>query len=370
MTNNEQRVTRQRQICVIPGDGIGHEVIPAAVDVLQATGLPLTFVTTEAGWDVFQRIGTALPPETLATVRASDAVLFGAVSSPSHRVPGYRSPIVQLRRALDLYANLRPVQSPRPSHANANHQSSGLGAWNLVVGSLGLGFRTCDLLIVRENSEGLYSGRERVEARGDVVIAERVISRWGVERIARVALEQARRRRRQLTIVHKANVLRESDGLFRQVVLDMARGYPDVRVEEQLVDSMAYRLIRDPEVFDVIVTPNLYGDILSDEAAALAGGLGLVASANVGDATRPVGIFEPVHGSAPDIAGQGIANPLGAVQAAAMLLDALSEQAMARRIRCAVDTVLRNGPYTPDLGGQATTSEVTQAVIAALVPEQ
>jgi homoisocitrate dehydrogenase len=325
-----------KRVVLIEGDGIGHEVIPAAAEVVRATGLEVEFVSAEAGWDCFQCTGTALPVETLALVRESDATLFGAVSSPLHRVEGYRSPIVALRRALDLYANLRPVFSmPVPGSREG-----------------------IDLLVVRENSEGLYSGRERRE--GDTVIAERVISRQGSERIVRLACEQALRRRRHLTIVHKANVLRESDGLFREVAFEVAGAYPDLTVDEMLVDTAALRLVTDPERFDVMVTTNLFGDILSDEAAGLVGGLGLAPSANVGQAH---GVFEPVHGSAPDIAGKSIANPSAAILAAGMMLDYLGEPDAARRVRQAVLDVLRDGPRTPDLGGDASTEDVTKAVV-------
>jgi len=327
------------RVVLIEGDGIGHEVIPAAVTVLQATGVPLVFSQAEAGWDCFRRHGTALPDETIALVERSDAALFGAVSSPSHRVEGYRSPIVALRRELDLYANLRPVTSVPVSGSRAG----------------------IDMLIVRENSEGLYAGRERGE--GDTVVAERVITRQGCQRIAEVACQQAERRRGLLTVVHKANVLRESDGLFREVALEVASRYESLQVEEMLVDATAMRLVVEPERFDVIVTTNLFGDILSDEAAGLVGGLGLVPSANVGERGA---IFEPVHGSAPDIAGRGIANPSAAILAAAMMLGYLSETDAAQRVRRAVLKTLEEGPRTPDLGGAATTAEFTDAVVERL----
>ncbi len=326
-------------VCLIEGDGIGREVIPAARRVLEALPLECEFTAAEAGWDTFRRLGMALPDETVAACRAADAVLFGAVSSPLAPVEGYRSPIVALRRELGLYANLRPAVS-RP-----------------VPGSR----PGIDLLVVRENTECLYSGRER---RGeDEAVTERVITRAASERIARKACELARGRRGRLTIVHKANVLRATCGLFREAALAVAAEYPDVQAEEMLVDTAALRLVTDPERFDVIVTTNLFGDILSDEAAGLVGGLGLAPSGNVGDAHA---LFEPVHGSAPDIAGRGIANPTGAILAAAMMLDHLGETAAGQRMRRAVEAVLRDGPRTPDLGGTATTDGVTNAVIEAL----
>lgn len=341
-------------ICAIPGDGIGQEVVPAAVEVLQATGLPLAFVTAEAGWGCFERQGTALPAQTLAVARAADAILFGAVASPSHPVAGYRSPIVALRRELDLYANIRPVQGSGPAGTPV------------------------DLVVVRENTEGLYAGRERLEDDGATAIAERVITRRASQRITRVACDLARRRAiagGRVTIVHKANVLRETCGLFRAAALDVAREYPDLRVDELLVDTCALQLVQRPERFDVIVTTNLFGDILSDVACAWGGGLGLAMSANIGERNA---LFEPVHGAAPDIAGRGIANPLAAIGCAALLLDYLGDQqpewatayhTAAERIRAAVAAALANGPHTPDLGGIATTAEVTAAILAVLQQE-
>jgi homoisocitrate dehydrogenase len=324
------------RVVLIPGDGIGRDVVPAAVAVLQATGVSLSFSEADAGWDCFQRRGTALPEETLAAIRQADAALFGAVSSPLERVEGYRSPIVALRRELELYANLRPVLSmPVPSSRPG-----------------------IDMLIVRENSEGLYSGRERRE--GDTAIAERVITRRGSERIVRMACEQAMKRRRQLTIVHKANVLRETDGLFREVAFGVVAGYPELTVEEMLVDTTAMRLVQTPERFDVLVTTNLFGDILSDEAAGLVGGLGIAPSANVGVGTA---VFEPVHGSAPKYAGKNVANPTAAILSAAMLLDQVGEPDAAARMRRAVVAVLEHGPCTHDVGGNASASEFTAAVI-------
>jgi len=322
------------RLCVITGDGIGHKVIPAALAVLEATGARFEVTWAEAGWDCFQECGTALPEGTIQMARDSDAIVFGAVSSPSCKVTGYSSPIVALRRELDMYANLRPCRS-----------------WPVPASRPGI-----DLLIVRENSEGLYVQRERSD--GDTAVAERVITRRGSERVARVACEWAMRRRKKLTIVHKANVLPETCGLFREAALRVASEYSELVVEECLVDTMALRLVTAPERLDVIVTTNLFGDVLSDEAAGLVGGLGLAPSANVGGHA----LFEPVHGSAPDIAGRGIANPMAATLALAMMLDHFGQGEGAERIRQAVWQVLESGPRTPDLGGQASTDEVTEAL--------
>lgn len=340
-----------RRICLIAGDGVGEEVIPAAAQVLAALGLGLEFIESPAGFEYFSQSGDAVPERTLADVEACGVALFGATSSPSTPVAGYRSPILVMRKTFDLYANLRPVESLPGSFSREG----------------------IDLLIVRENTEGLYIGRERQE--GDTAIAERWISRRGSQRIARLAFEQARRRaarfavidppdhRVSVTMVHKANVLKITDGLFRQTVLEVAGDYPEINCAEMLVDAMAMRLVRDPQHFDVIVTTNLFGDILSDEASALVGGLGVAPSANLGE---HVAVFEPVHGSAPDIAGRGVANPIGAILSVAMLLDHIGEPIAASRVRAAVRQTLVEGVLTQDLGGIAGTEEVTRAVLRNL----
>ena len=324
----------------MPGDGIGQEVIAEAVRVLQSLPLEFAFVHADAGWECFLRRGVSVPDETLNLIRSSDASLFGAVSSPMRKVEGYRSAVVTMRQSLELYANLRPVISiPIPTSRQG-----------------------IDMVVVRENTEGLYVGQE--ERLPDRAIAKRIITVRGSQRILRYAFELARRQnRRKVTIVHKANILKETCGLFRDIGLQMAGEYPDMTTEEMLVDTAAMRLITDPHKFDVLVTTNLFGDILSDEASALVGGLGLAPSANIGENAA---IFEPVHGSAPDIAGKGIANPLAAILASAMMLDHLGEPFQAGRLRRAVNAVLVQGPHTPDLGGTATTGDVTRAVIEAL----
>jgi homoisocitrate dehydrogenase len=324
------------RICVIEGDGIGHEVIPAALEVLESTGLSFELVPADAGWDCFQSYGTALPQQTLDAVKASDATIFGAITSPPYRVEGYVSAIRKLRLEFGLYANLRPTSS-----------------WPIETSRPDV-----DLLMVRENSEGLYVGQE--ESDGDTAIAKRVITRRGSERVVRLACRQALGRRRKLTLVHKANVLPETCGLFRSVGYAVASEFPELEVDDLFVDAMAMRLIRDPETFDVIVTTNMFGDILSDEASMLSGGLGMAPSGNIGEGAA---IFEPVHGSAPDIAGQGLANPIAAILSAAMMLDYLQEPAAAGQIRRAIHVTFGKGLRTPDLGGTATTQEVVQAVV-------
>lgn len=336
-----------KTIALLPGDGIGPEVVEAAKEVIEASHVDVSFRWLEAGWHVFEKTGKALPDKTVSEIQQCDGALFGAVSSPSHPVAGYSSPIIDLRKQLDLYANLRPVTSAPIEGSRAD----------------------IDLLIVRENTEGLYVRQERMDEGGQRAVAERVISRRASERIVQMAFEQARLRKQSsgrdslITVVHKANVLRITDGLFRKVAYDVKVRYPDVQIEEQLVDSMVYRLILEPERYDVIVAPNLYGDILSDAAAALVGGLGLVPSANVGDSFV---LAEPVHGSAPDIAGRYIANPVATIRAGALLLSTLGFPNEAQKIEMAVNKTLTDGPLTADLGGRARTGEMTTAIIRNL----
>ena len=332
MTKSHDESAAPVRLARIGGDGIGPEVVDAAVRVVDAVcGERIEWIEAEMGWRTFERTGSALPAATVEAVQGCAGALFGAVSSPSHAVDGYRSPIVELRRRMDLYANVRPLRG---------------GA--------------VDAVVVRENTEGLYAGRERWEREDEVAVAERVISRRATERITRFACELAqsraadRGRRPLLTVVHKANVLRLSDGLFRETAFDVMAGFPEIEVEEQLVDSMAYRMILEAERYDVIVAPNLYGDILSDAGAALVGGLGIVGSANCGERFC---LAEPVHGSAPDIAGRGIANPIAAVSAAALLLERVGLAEEAGRVEEALAVQREAGPRTPDREGNATTDD-------------
>ena len=326
-------------VAVIEGDGIGREVIPAAVEVLKATGAPLTFEWGEAGFETFIRRGTSVPKETLELAKRADAVLFGATSSPTRPTPGYQSAIRVLRRELGLYLNVRPAR-----HLPVPRSREGV-----------------DLVIVRENSEGLYVGAER--RYGQVAIADRVITYEASLRAARYAFELAKGRKRRLTAVHKANVLPLSDGLFLEAVADAAADYPEVTLEESIVDATAAKLVLEPERFDVLVMENLYGDILSDLTAALVGGLGLAPSANIGERHA---LFEPVHGSAPDIAGKGVANPTAAILSGAMLLAHLGFEKESKKVEAAVERTLAAGVLTPDLGGSASTREFTQHVVVTL----
>lgn len=329
------------RICLLPGDGIGPEVVSAARRVLDS--LPLEFEWTEAGIGLaeWQRSGNPLPDGTLQAISSADATLFGSVTTPPD-IANYRSPVLRMRQELDLYANLRPCHSI--PHAISRPDTN--------------------LLVVRENTEDLYIGRERVEDNGNTAIGEMVITRRASERIARAAFEQARLRGlNKVTVVHKANVLRQTSGLFRRVALEVAQEYPDIPVEDMLVDTCAMELIRAPEQFGVIVTTNLFGDILSDEASMLVGGLGLACSGNIGAETA---VFEPVHGSAPKMTGLDQANPLATILSSAMLLEYLGEADQARRIEAAVRAAIEQTQVTPDLGGSLGTQAAANAIIKLL----
>ncbi len=329
------------KICLLPGDGIGPEVIAAAREVLTALPLEWDFTECGIGYGEYQRSGSPLPDSTLQAIRQADAALFGAVTTPPN-IPNYFSPVVRMRQSLDLYANLRPNRS-------IQHPSSRAGI---------------DLLIVRENTEGLYSGIERTEDDGNRAITERVITRKGSERILRKAFDMARQLgRKTVHVVHKANVLRQTCGLFRATALEVAKDYPDLTMQEMLVDTCAMELVRAPEQFEVIVTTNLFGDILSDEACMFVGGLGVAASGNIG---ADAAVFEPVHGSAPTLAGTGKANPTATFFAAAMMLDYLGEKEQAAKLRTAVEACIAEGQVTPDLGGTLTTNEMTKVVISRI----
>jgi len=325
------------QITLLPGDGIGPEVIAAAESVLHVLPLEFEFTRAEIGFGAYERLGTPLPDSTLQAIGRADAALFGAVTTPPG-LPGYFSPVVRMRQSLDLYANLRPIRSiPHPGSRS-----------------------NIDFVLVRENTEGLYSGIERLEDGGNRAISERVITRRGSERILRKAFDLARQTgRTKVHLVHKANVLRQTCGLFRQVALEIAPQYPEIEMLEMLVDTCAMELVRAPEQFQVIVTTNLFGDILSDEACMFVGGLGVAASANIG---ADAAVFEPVHGSAPPLVGTGKANPTATFFAAAMMLEHLGEIEFAARLRHAVETCIAEGQVTPDLGGTLTTSGMTEMV--------
>ncbi|KAH8830679.1 homoisocitrate dehydrogenase [Flagelloscypha sp. PMI_526] len=330
------------KIGLIPADGIGREVIPAAKAAIEALGSDIPkpeFVELLAGFEYFTRTGVALPHDTVDALKNDcDAALFGSVSSPSKRVAGYSSPIVALRKELDLYANIRPVIGVASDPAKKPNV-------DLVV------------YVKQEEIKSTESGRE---ARATRLITERASSRIG--RIAhKIANERSRK---HLTIIHKSNVLSVTDGLFRETVRRQSADFPDVVVAEQLVDSAVYRLFREPQIYDVMVAPNLYGDIISDAAAALVGSLGLVPSCQC---RRQFFMGEPVHGSAPDIVGQNYREPSSVYSICGTYAEVYGACEGANRLDAAVDQVIREGTVlTPDLGGRNKTNEVLDEVLKKL----
>ncbi len=335
-------MSRVHKIAVLPGDGIGPEVTAAAVKVLEAAqkakkDLKLSLAYGEAGHNCMEKYGTNLPPETLAMLNETDACLKGPMTTPEES-GSPPSVAVTLRKAFNLYANIRPCKT-----------MLGVNALKPNI----------DLVIVRENTEGLYFGKEYEISPGKG-IALRVVTKEASERIAKIGFELALNRRKHVTCVHKRNILRVTDGIFRAAVFKVAENYLSVSVDEDHIDAMAMRLVKEPEKFDVIITTNMFGDILSDEAAQLVGGLGLVAAANVGNG---YGMFEPVHGSAPKHAGKNKVNPVAMILAAKMMTEFLGETETARTIEDAVTEVLRDGKVrTYDLGGNSTTQEMGEAI--------
>ncbi|MEE1157152.1 MAG: homoisocitrate dehydrogenase [Methanobrevibacter sp.] len=327
-------------IAIISGDGIGKEVMESAEFLLDKLNINFNFKHAEAGFECFNKNGTTLPEETVKIAKSSDATLFGASTS----TPGQPSPIINLRKQLDVYANLRPIKSYKGVKSIEDN---------------------IDFIIVRENTEGLYSQIEYGD--DNQVIAERVITRKASEKISDIAFKLAKRREKQnkVTCVHKSNVLKKTDGVFKESFYKVAKTYPQIKTEDFYVDATAMYLITNPLDFDVIVSSNLFGDILSDESAGLVGGLGLAPSGNIGDKN---GLFEPVHGSAPDIAGKGIANPCSMILSTAMMLDYIGEKETALKINHAVEEVVKKGKVlTPDLGGKSKTMEMTEAIVREVI---
>jgi isocitrate dehydrogenase (NAD+) len=329
------------KVALIPGDGIGPEVTAAARALVDATGVAIDWIDCRAGAEEAARSGETLPESVLERIRASDAALKGPIGTPIGK--GFQSVNVRLRRALDLYASLRPVKS---------------------LAGVATRFTDVDLVIVRENTEGLYAGIEHVVVPG-VVESLKVVTQRACTRIAEFAFGYARKnRRRKVTAVHKATVMALADGLFLNCAQQVARRYPDIDYEERIIDDLSMNLVLDPRAFDVILLENLYGDIISDLAAGLVGGLGVVPGANLGDG---VAVYEAVHGSAPDIAGRAIANPTALVLSAVLMLDGLGEPRAAEHLRGAVERVLGAGKVrTRDLGGTASTHDYVDAVRAEL----
>ncbi|MCU0497411.1 MAG: isocitrate/isopropylmalate dehydrogenase family protein [Anaerolineae bacterium] len=329
------------KLCVIEGDAVGHEVVPAAIRVLKLLIPQVQVIHAEAGYECLEKYGTPLPESTIEKARACQAVLFGAVESPAYPVPGYFSPIVRLRQILMTYANIRPIRYlPVPTARPG-----------------------VDMIVVRENTEDLYVGDEFTEDGGDRSTAQKVITRAATERVAHAAYRLARRTEREkVTIVHKANILPQSDGLFRRVALEIAEQYPDIETDELLIDTAAYWMVKEPTRFDVILTPNMYGDILSDMAAAWGGGLGLAPALNLGDQSA---IAEPVHGSSSDIAGKGIVNPTATILSVALLLRHFSNRHdLAQQIEQAVRATYDSGGHTFDvyMDGAISTEAFTDLV--------
>jgi len=339
------------RVALLPGDGVGPEVIAEARKAVDALGISVDWTELPWGSAYFHEHGRMMPEDGLDTLQAYDAVLLGAIGDPS--VPDHVAlwgVILAIRQRLDLWANLRPCRL-LPG----------------IPGPLaGRGPGDVDMLFVRENTEGEYAGvggRAHQGLAGEVALETSVFTRAGVERIVRHAFEVARSRRALLTSATKSNASRYGYVLWDEVVEEVALDFPEVRVERVLVDALAARLVRDPGSLDVVVASNLFGDILTDLAAAIQGGMGMAASANIapGSAEKP-GVFEPVHGSAPDIAGRGIANPCGAIWSASLMLDHLGELEAARMLMGALEETCHAGPRTPDVGGDASTAEVGDAV--------
>ncbi len=322
------------QIAVVPGDGIGQEVMKATIDVLDSLDIDFEYVYGEAGDECLEKNGTALPDETLDIIRQSDACLFGAAGETAADV------IVKIRQEMKMFANLRPVKA----YPHTNSLSDEI-----------------DFMIVRENTEGMYIADEE-KYTDEGAIARRIITKEAERRIIDYAFKYAvENNKSKVTAVHKANVLKKTDGLFKEIFYEVAENYPDIATEDFYVDATAMYLITQPESFEVIVTTNLFGDILSDEGAGLVGGLGLIPSANIG---LDGALFEPVHGSAPDIAGKGIANPIAMMLSAVMMLRYLGENDAADKFDAAILKLLNDAnTLTGDLGGNASTMDVAGEVI-------
>jgi isocitrate dehydrogenase (NAD+) len=329
------------RITLIPGDGIGPEVTEAVVRIIHVAGVDIEWERLDAGVTAFKRFGVSLPAELLDSIRRNKVALKGPVTTPIGE--GFTSVNVGLRKALDLYSNLRPVSN---------------------LAGVPSRFQGVDLVIVRENTEDLYSGLEHEVVPG-VVESLKIITERASTRIARFAFEHARAAgRKRVTAIHKANIMKLGDGLFLQSIRAVSRDYTDITYDERIVDAACMHLVMHPEKFDVMLLPNLYGDIVSDLCAGLVGGLGVVPGANIG---QDCAVFEAVHGSAPDIAGKNLANPTALLLSALMMLTHIGEHDRAAKIRESLGRVLTEGRVrTHDLGGTASTTEFTDAVCRAV----
>lgn len=333
------------KVTLIPGDGIGLEVAEAARQVVDACGAAIQWELAEAGEKAIAKYGIPLPEETLLSIKENKVALKGPVTTPVGR--GFRSVNVALRQHFNLYANIRPVKNFRGIHSR---------------------YKSVDLVIFRENTEDLYTGIEHKVGK-DAAEGIKIITREASQRIVREAFEYAaKNQRKKVTAVHKANIMKLTDGLFLEAARDISDEYPYIAFEEMIVDAMAMNLVLKPEKYDVLVMPNLYGDILSDLCAGLVGGLGLVPGANIGEEAA---IFEAVHGSAPDIAGKGLANPTALILSAVMMLKFLGEDKRAGLIEKALAEVFEEGKFlTRDLGGNASTEAFTQRVCEKILKEK
>ncbi|OIQ09599.1 isocitrate dehydrogenase [Moorella thermoacetica] len=328
-------------VTLIPGDGTGPELIAAARRVLEASGAELEWEVMAAGEGAQEKYGSVLPEETLASIRKNGVALKGPITTPVGT--GFRSVNVALRKELDLYANVRPFRN---------------------LPNVPSRYQGVDLVIYRENTEDLYAGVEHMVGE-DAAESIKIITRKGSERIARAAFEYARRQgRKRVTAGHKANIMKFSDGLFLRTFYEVARDYPEITADDRIVDNLSMQLVQKPEQYDVLVLPNLYGDILSDLCAGLVGGLGVAPGANIGEKAA---VFEPIHGSAPKYAGQNKVNPLATILSGVMMLEHLGEKEAAARIQRAILAVLAEGKYlTYDLGGSAGTSDMADAIVRRL----
>jgi len=331
----------RHKITLIPGDGIGPEVTGATISVLRAAGFEAEWETFVVGAEALSRFGDPLPQDLIDSIKRNKIALKGPVATPIGT--GFVSSNVRLRKALDLYANLRPIKS---------------------LNGVSSRYEDVDLVVVRENTEDLYSGLEHEVVPG-VVESLKIITDKASRRIAKYAFEYARLEgRKRITAVHKANIMKLSDGLFLRCFREVAEGYPEITADDLIVDNTCMQLVINPNQFDVLLLENLYGDIVSDLCAGLIGGLGVAPGANIGE---EMAVFEAVHGAAPNIAGRGIANPTALLQSAVLMLKHLNERDRALRIQTALEKVLSEGQaLTRDLGGQATTLDFTEAVIRAL----
>src|SRR5947209_14103671 len=329
------------KITLIPGDGIGTEVTQAVARILEATGLKFEWETVQAGAEAFEKYKEYIPKALTESLERTHVALKGPISTPIGG--GFASINVQLRKQFELYANFRPVR-------NLPH--------------IPTRYPDVDLVIVRENTEGLYSGLEHEVVPG-VVESLKIITEKASTRISRFAFEYARKnQRKKIHAIHKANIMKLSDGLFLRSIRAVAAEFPEIEYGEHIVDNACMQIVLNPQQFDVLLLPNLYGDVMSDLAAGLVGGLGVVPSGNIGDHGA---LFEAVHGTAPDIEGKGLANPTALLMSSILMLDYLGERSAARRIETALEKIYREAQHTTkDVGGKAGTTEFTEALIAAL----